>query len=614
MIATSPDGQWAAVCRGREVSLLANAAGPATSHIEIESDDADLMIIGPPSVLAVVTRGTAPGGASLNRMVLYMPPYLDAVARLDLEVPMRIAAVTGPRIVLVSTDGKAVTVVRVAGRALSSQSLDPGSPVEFAVGLDRNQVLFSLLRKLEAWDAVSGRPLLRMQIQLPPPPRIVGAAHGHLWARRPGGEEILVCRLSDMRPFLHHAGAPIDEVVCHPASPLLVLATRRGLVRLHCFAHSLTVIDAPWQPGMALAQLVVGDDVSLIGMSDEDDEPWRVPIAGAGAPTITHESPEGMTEPAIAPEKPRTGGLVISMGPMMTTPTVSAPVEPVERTERGERSERIEAGGRADRGDASGHGESIERTERTERTESVERPASIQRVELRSTSSSGVPMLRLGDTVRNRAWRDPLPAYGAELARGGEAELPTVGGDTELGQLAQRLALSTGARRALVALYALYLVGEAGVAIARLAHGLGDWTEPLGQGELGALAMLRRRGGKVGLRRAVTELLDGVSPRAVRLVGASSLRPRSGALRLARDGKANDAIEAELAAQLGRIAVIEGGAAAALLEARLYAATAVALAPPIVRPLPWPRDAGMIVVVDGAAPAWVAALPGFTDA
>jgi hypothetical protein len=280
MIATSPDGQWAAIRRGREVALLANGAGPATARIELDTDDADLIIVGPPSVLVIVTR--AADGASMtdhnrssggkgppaslvggnpvgtNRLVLYLPPYLDAVAQLDLEVAMRIAAVTGPRIALVSLDGKAVTIVRVAGRALSAQALDTGSPVEFAVGLERNQVLFSLLRKLEAWDAVSGRPLLRMQLQLPPPPRIVGPAHGHLWAMRAGSDDILVCRLSDGRPFQHHLGAPIDEVVCHPASPLLILVTSRGLVRLHCFAHSLTAIDAPWQPGVPLAQLVVG--------------------------------------------------------------------------------------------------------------------------------------------------------------------------------------------------------------------------------------------------------------------------------------------------------------------------------------------------------------------
>ena len=187
MITTSPDGQWAAVRRGREVSLLAAGAGPVTSRIELETDEADLVIVGPPSVLAIVTRGPGGGFTStpgpkmegggfaptpgVNRMVLYQPPYLDAVARLDLDTAMQIAAVTGPRVALVSRDGKAVTIVRIAGRALSAQPIDTGSPVEFAVGLERNQILFGLLRKLEAWDAVSGRPLLRMQLQLPPPPR-----------------------------------------------------------------------------------------------------------------------------------------------------------------------------------------------------------------------------------------------------------------------------------------------------------------------------------------------------------------------------------------------------------------------------------------------------------
>src|SRR5262245_26207015 len=105
MIATSPDGQWAAVQRDRELSLLANGAGPATSRIELATADADLVIVGPPSVLAVVTRGVAADGTSLDRMVLYQPPYLEVVAQLDLAAPMRVAAVTGPRIVLVSLDG-----------------------------------------------------------------------------------------------------------------------------------------------------------------------------------------------------------------------------------------------------------------------------------------------------------------------------------------------------------------------------------------------------------------------------------------------------------------------------------------------------------------------------
>ncbi|HEX7844067.1 MAG TPA: hypothetical protein VF469_41615, partial [Kofleriaceae bacterium] len=382
MIATSPDGQWAAVRRGREVSLLASGAGPATARIELGTDDADMVIVGPPSVLAVVTRGAAGGGDAGPRMVLYQPPYLDAVARLDLDAAMRIAAITGPRIVLVSQDGKAATIVRVAGRALSSQAIDPGSPVEFAVGLERNQVLFGLLRKLEAWDAVSGRPLLRMQLPLPPPPRTVGPAHGHVWATRPGGDDIVVCRLSDGRPFRHRLGVPIDDVIYHPASPLLILVTERGLVRLHCFAHSLTVIDAPWRPGMALAQLVVGDDVSLLGMSEHDDEPWRAPIGGAGAPAITLESIESPGEP------------VVTAADKLRAMRERTSADPVNRVDRGERAERPERADRAERGDAV-----------------PARPPP-------ATAPRGA------ESGRARAWRDPLATYGAELVRGSAAELP----------------------------------------------------------------------------------------------------------------------------------------------------------------------------------------------
>lgn len=583
MIATSPDGQWAAVRRGRELSLLAGGTGPATARIELESDDADLLFVGPPSVLAAVTRG-----ADGPRLVLYQPPYLEAVARLDLEQPMRIAGVTGPRIVLLAPDGKAITIVRVVGRGLSSQSLDPGSPVEFAVGLERNQVLLSLLRKLEAWDAVSGRPVLRMQLALPPPPRTVGPAHGHVWALRRGGGDIVVYRLSDGRPFHHKVGEPIDEVIYHPASPLLILATARGLVRLHCFAHSLTVIDAPWQPGAALAQLVAGDDISLLGMAGGDDEPWRVPIGGAGAPAIAAEP----GEPSIT-DKLR--GVRLVMGPV-------SPVAPVSI---GEDSGAVRLLGRSGEPPPGSRGD----PEAEPADVRVAPSAPIAPVPVLAPVAP-VAALREVDAGRARAWREPLAAYAAELARGAEAELPMVAADTELAQLAHRLGLASQARRVLIALYGLYLIGEPGLPIAVLGPLIGDWSEPLGQGELHALAMLRRRNGRVALPAAVTDFLDGAPPRAIRLVGnrTSHGRPRPGAWQLARTASDAD-IETALADQLGRIAVVEGAAAVAVLEASLNAATAVALTPPVVRPSPWPREASLIVVADPPAPRWVAALP-----
>jgi len=514
MLATSLDGQWAIVRRGRDVTLLAKAAAPALGRITLEDDDVDLAFVGPPSVLVAVSRG--PSG---SRVVLYQPPHLEAVARLDLDQPMRLASTSGPRVVLVSPDGKTVKLVRVAARALAWTTIDPGGTVEFSVGLERNQILFGLPKKLEVWDAVAARPLLRLQLQLPPPPRTVGTAHGHLWVTRPGSDEVFVYRLSDGRPFQHFAGSPIEHVVSHPASPVIVLITARGLVRLHCFAHSLTSVDSPWTPGMPLAQLAAGEDVSLIGLAAADEEPWRVPIGGS-------------------------------------TPVASD----ITATS-----------------DASG------------------KP--------KATPVSGVAV------PTNRAWREPLATFGIDFARNVRHEVPVVPVDSELGELAHRLSLSSAARRALIALYSIYLNGEPTVSIARLAHALGDWTEALGQGELAALALLRRRDGKVALRATVTDHLDGLPPRAIRIVGdAPATTTRPGASRRARDGKSDAAIETELATQLGRIAVLAGPASRGLLEARLHGATLVALTAPRERPQPWPRDAGLIVVGDADVPAWVAAL------
>ena len=291
-LVSSPDGQWVAARRGKDVVLLASGHAPPVGQLALEHDDVDLALVGPPVVLVAVSRH-----ADGTTVVLHQPPYLDAVARLDLEAPYHLAAITGPRMALVSKDAKQVTIVRAAGRALSAQAISVGGPVELSVGLDRNQLLFAILRKLEVWDAVSGRPLLRLQLQLPPPPRSVGGAAGHLWTTRPDSDEIFVYRLSDGRPFRHQAGAPIERVICHPASPVLVLVTPRGLIRLHCLAHALSVIEVPWPPAgdASLAQLVAGDDIQLLGLGD-GPEPWRVAIAQTTAVAAA--------EPEPAPARP----------------------------------------------------------------------------------------------------------------------------------------------------------------------------------------------------------------------------------------------------------------------------------------------------------------------
>lgn len=692
-LTSSLDGQWVAIHRGYDISLLAGGAGPAAAQVDIGSEDADVTFVGSPTMLAVVARNVAP------RVMLYAPPNLEVVGRHDLDLPMRIGAVTGSRIALVSADGKKLVIVRVAAGALAAQTIDLDSPLEFIVGLDKHQLLLGLQRKLEVWDATTGRPLLRMQLQLPPPPRTVGAAQGHIWVTRPNADDVIVYRLSDGRPFRHLVGAPPLEIAASPATPIIIVGTARHLIRLHCFAHSLTVIDAPWTPGIPLAQLALGDDVSLLGLAPGQPEPWRVPIAGAGAPAIPSAPAESEVEPPSPPatnpgaepvvrfrsirEKQEAeraaaqaaaaaiagdagdahgtpggsgtahGTATRTQGPSLSapggSPSTYASTTPGARGPHG-------AGEAAYGGASSTHGASISAPSAhgtggtahgggaslsapgahgtpgpgTHGTAGAEHGGAAPRLATPAhgvpatyaprfaTPAHGVPVVAGAAHATpahgaHKDWRDAFAALGAELVRGGTPDLAVRLDDTAVAQLADRLLLAPRSIRALVALYAVYLVGEPELAIADLAHLLGDWAEPLGRGELAAFAMLRRKRGRVSLRAAVTDLLDGAPPRAVRIVshqGQHAIgRPRSGAWRFAREGKSDAELEALLAGMYGRIAVIEGSPDRGILEARLHGATAVAFQPPPHRPQPWPRDAGLVLVLYGNASSWIADLP-----
>jgi hypothetical protein len=588
-LASSPDGQWVAIRKGDEILLLAGGAGPPAGRVFIGTDDADVLFVGPPAMVVVVVRNVAP------RVMLYQPPGLEVVARHDLDAPMRVAAITGPRIALASPDSKKLVIVRVAATALSAQTIDLDAPLDFAVGLDKNQLLLSMQRKLEVWDAATGRPVLRMQLQLPPPPRTVGAAQGHLWVTRPATDDIIIYRLSDGRPFRHIVGAPPVDVVASPASPIVIVGTQKGLVRVHCFAHSVTAIDAPWVPGTPIAQLAVGDDVSLLGLGDDEADPWRVPIAGAGAPAIPAPPPEETGPFDDTTEE--TGEPVVKFRSLREKHEADRAAAAASTTPIASSAAPAAAASTASTAIGKGSGSTPALRDSS--------PVIAAAPPARPTP---VPP-RLAPAAPTRNWREAIAALGADLVNGKTPDLNARLDDSELAKLADRLLLGQRSIRALVALYGVYLVGEPELAIADLAQVLGDWSEPLGTGELGELAMLRKKRGRVALRGAVSDFFDGVAPRAVRLVGHATNKTKPGAWRLAREGKSDAELEALLTGKLGRIAIVEGDPDRAILEARLHGATAIAFHPPDHKPRPWPRDAGLVLVLYGSPTSWIADIP-----
>lgn len=540
-LTTGPDAEWVLTRSDRELALLAAGAGPTVGTFTLAGDDVDLAIIhGPPNVILAATRHD-----SSTEIALHQPPDLDVAAKLALPTPSRIAALCAGRIIMLSTDQREMTIVRAAGHGLSAHAVDlKGEPIEFVVGLERNQLVVSRHRKLEVWDAASGRPLRKLALDLPPPPRTIGVASGILWAIRPNTDEVLAYRLSDGRPFQHHVGAKIEAVVSHPGSPVIVFVTPRGLIRLHCFAHSLLPIESPWQPTspVPLAQLVDGEDIALLGWPLGASDPWRVAISGPGAVPVGERSgqPQSTPVPAVVADKP--------------PPTAPHVAPAILATGRGDDHAFL----------ASPH-----------------------------------------------SWRTDLASFAQDFVRGTHQALPSVAPQTELGELAYRLGLGSSARRALIALYAHYLIGEPMCAIASLARIIDDWAEPLGRGQLAALAMIERSEGKVSLAQAATDVLDGQLPRDVRLVGETATAPRAGLSVVPRDGRTVRDVEADLVGKLGRIAVIETARVSeALLEARLHGATAVAHGAPLQRPQPWPHGAGLVIVLDGEDPGpWLADAP-----
>ena len=283
----SPDGQWCAVRRGRQsawysLTSAASSGEPLdepVARVELPEPSSELVLIGPPTQALTITRA-----GDTTALQLLQPPKMERIATLTLAGRWLAAAVTGSRAALIAEDARSCTVIRAAGRSLVAQLIDPGPGlVELVLGMERQQLAIATTKKLELWDAVAGRPLTRLQLQLPPPPRTVGSAAGHWWILRAEQQQILLLRLSDGRPFMHNIGAPIRAVVSHPASPWLVVVTPTGLLRLSCYAHSTAELDAPVAESYAIAP--AGDEAVLIGASGFAQPPWVMRLSASAAAT-----------------------------------------------------------------------------------------------------------------------------------------------------------------------------------------------------------------------------------------------------------------------------------------------------------------------------------------
>jgi hypothetical protein len=185
---------------------------------------------------------------------------------------------THGRLILRSRSGVRVGAVKAAARSLTVSEFDLQTPSDFALPIDKPQILVTNQKKFETWDLGTLRASLRLGVAIPPAPRLVFTAQGHAGIVRTGTDAIVMYRLSDGRSFEHLLGSEVLQVWSHIGSPYVVVKTVKALLRVHCYAHSVVPISTP--PATTLALLPAGDNTQLAGWAPGDSLPWRAPLNG----------------------------------------------------------------------------------------------------------------------------------------------------------------------------------------------------------------------------------------------------------------------------------------------------------------------------------------------
>ena len=298
-LAASPDGAWIARKAGARLSLHPAARLADAATVELDTDDFDLTFAGPPDQLVAVVRGPI-----ATQVLLYNPPDLEIAARGELDGRAELQGVSGPRLALIAGEHRKLALVRCAPRALVVQPTDSEPMIENVVGLEDNKLLVCWAKKLEQWDAVLRRAMLRLNLPLPPAPRLLGAAKGAFWSAHVGGDSVYAYRASDGRAFEHRIGGAVVSVASHLHSPTLVVATAHDLVRIHIFAH--TTVSMGNRGAAALAQAVTPAGEATIYGCDDGDALWRASLAEGAS--IEREQiatrPRGIVLDAIGAKPP----------------------------------------------------------------------------------------------------------------------------------------------------------------------------------------------------------------------------------------------------------------------------------------------------------------------
>lgn len=594
-LGVSSDNAWIAVAGGGRLSLVdaATRAEAAAAHLPAgEIDVVFASAAGSPRLLAFHRRESA------TELAAYALPTLELTAQLVLQGLLHPAAAIGDRVLVYSDGGEGARMVVCTPRQLTTEPIGLREPVQLAAEAPEERLLVATRDQFECWDPAARRALFRLNLPAADPRQAGFAAKWRLlWVATSGpAAQIEVYRFSDGRLQLR-VDLPGRFVAASgsPDSPRIVVAAREGerpieLCELDLGHKEKRPIPTEGAPPASFC--VVEGLVPSVILAGADGKVRYVPLDKATP----------AAETAAAPDRTRRARIA--------TPPVAVRMQ----------------GGKTGRARLF--------------------PDAGARPIPAGPADPGAPARAAASSPAS--WREALLAWGmAVLAQPESAHAAPAATDTTLEALAARLRLSGTPRLALDLLYAAWLRGDGalGVPASTVAHAIASvegrvpddeaWSEALAQGVLGSARLVRSRGGRLLLRKAVGRFLDGGSPR-VQVVRTDSTVPgdvRVGTFRVDLEGAELYEHTLRLARHLGRdLALIDLDAVrsdaarsdatrsgsvrsgAALLEARVFGLVPLLLAsgarPADYLPLLTRMEGDLALLgITGQAPAAIAHLP-----
>lgn len=574
LLAVSADDSRLAYIHGGRL-VLCDARGLAElTATEAPEGARALAFYGPPHRLVVATD---------DELYTYELGTLSVLRRRTTASGARLAAVVENRAVLWIPTGPSLAIVRFLDDAIDLQPLDTsGAPVDVAP-LEQHQALVVTVHRNEVIDLTTRQVVARLNLPLPPSPRLVGQSGGwrFLWATQPGSPTLTVIRLSDGRTFTTELPAPLRQVVSGPTASWLCALTDDGLFRVHVVTqavHRVTAdltrgaciggaadaglywIDASWRlrrtslAGDAVAASGAGPLRLAFAGVDEGRPTPQAAIATPAAPTplaqLEPSTPVAMA-PVTAPP------LFVDPPPVRpgswTAPLAAPPPPPPAEPARGgsRLDDRLRrAGLRAARAEADVEAEpppspSPHRPPPEPELALAPPAAPLAPLALAALAASPLaeespeaepvrpaswtaeaPTIGGGltpDARPVRSWRMQCAAWARQVLTGRDQLEPSFAG-TPLGLLARRAGLDADGTRALALLYGAWLLGRPAQPLARLGRVIA-WDELAGRGGLPEAGLHAVRRGRAALRPTVARFLDGARARRITVHGA---RPRAG--------------------------------------------------------------------------------------